>query len=390
LLVLLGTFGLLVVAAIGSLALQFGVPDGPPLSARGYGVTGSVALARWAEALGYKTRIVEGRPYQLPDDMRLLLMLQPDARYALNDSEQQELLRWVHAGGTLVLAEESDVSYPETRHGPAQASNGDTSALQAFGFGVDSTGLVESGGDARVVMAKAFGDEPAGGSFSVRSADVLTVPVDARTLATVDGRPVIASRQVGNGLVIASSTTFPFTNDGLRDNADARVVLSLLHLAPAGGVVGFDEYHHGSRQTASILSWMVSAPSGLALTLALALVAVYVVWTGRRMGRAFVPPELRIRRQPSEYVTAMANLARAAGQSDYTLRRYRDTLKQRLGRPYRIDPALDDDAFVDELLKAGAPVDAARLRALLNALRRGTRSKAELVRLAREAGEFGT
>src|SRR5690349_9644063 len=81
--ILLGAFSLLVVAALISLALQLGAPDGPPLGARAYGVTGSVALVRWVHALGYETRIVEGRPYHLSDDMHLLFLLQPNAAYAL-------------------------------------------------------------------------------------------------------------------------------------------------------------------------------------------------------------------------------------------------------------------------------------------------------------------
>ncbi|HEY3340810.1 MAG TPA: hypothetical protein VGK81_02285, partial [Anaerolineae bacterium] len=232
--------------------------------------------------------------------------------------------------------------------------------------------------------------EPLAGDFEIRSGDTLTMPNDAQLLASLNAQPLIGMRRVGKGRVIAFSTIYPFTNEGLRDDDDARMVLNLLHLAPQGGIIGFDEYQHGSRQTASLMAWLVSTPAGLAVVLALILGVAYILWTGRRMGRVFVPPELRIRRQPSEYVTAMANLARAAGQSDATLLRYRDGLKQRLGLPYRINAALPDDVFVEELCKADPATDSTRLKALLLALTRGHASRAEFVRLAREASEFAS
>ena len=44
--VVFGAFGLLAIGAFVSLLLQIGVPDGPPLGARAYGVTGGLALSR--------------------------------------------------------------------------------------------------------------------------------------------------------------------------------------------------------------------------------------------------------------------------------------------------------------------------------------------------------
>ena len=84
----------------------------------------------------------------------------------------------------------------------------------------------------------------------------------------------------------------------------------------------------------------------------------------------------------------MANLARAAGQQRPVLAHYRDWLKQRLGKPYRIDPSLTNDAFVAELARSDESVDAKRLLALLISLSNGARSRAEFVRLAREASEY--
>jgi hypothetical protein len=318
--------------------------------------------------------------------MRLLFMLQPNALYTLGNAERDELERWVREGGTLVLAVERYVSYPFTRRGPPQAASGDAAGLQAFNFGLRKA--FSSGKMLTLTLRQNFTPGILVGDFQVRAGDTLTVPAGATILAADGDRAIVASRQIGQGRVIAFASTYPFTNEGLRNEGNARLALSLLRLAPAGGVIGFDEYHHGSRQTPSLMAWLFTAPAGQGVLLALALLAVYILWTGRRFGRVFVPPELRIRRQPSEYVLAMANLARAAGQSNATLLRYRDGIKRRLGRPYRIDPNLDDDAFVAELAQADASLDRERLLKLLRELSASRRlSVAQFVELAKEAGE---
>jgi hypothetical protein len=386
LLILLAAFLLLVIGAGISLALQLRAPDGPPLSTRAYGVTGSVALARWAEALGYQVKSVESRPYRIPQDVQVLFVLQPAAQYAFSQAETDELLRWVRGGGTLVVALEASVFYPVTRRGPVQFANGDQALLDAFDIKLDRGARTYT---LTVAMQQPLFMQRASEDFEAPVRDSLKIPDDAVALAGARGDVVLASRRIGDGRVIVSSLTYPFTNEGLRDDGNAMLALNLLRLAPAGGTIEFDEYHHGVRQTASIFAWLVSAPAGQGVLLALACLAVFILWTGRRMGRPFTPPELRIRRQPGEYVLAMANLARAAGQRDAALLRYHDWLKRKLGRPRRVDPQLSDEQFVAELCAVDPGVDGERLRKLLRELSaKGHISAERFVRLAREASEF--
>ncbi len=387
--ILLGALVLISIASVASLALQLNAPDGPPLSARAYGVTGGWALARWVETLGYPTRMVESRPYKIPDSVELLFMLQPSSVYALGESDTKELMRWVHSGGTLVVAVQSNVDYPITRRGAPQTSRGDFTALAAFGITATTSGKFSASNTPQTVdIVGQLDSDAVLSSFSIRGSNELEAPNDATVLATLDGRVVAVSRYQGDGRVIAFASPYAFSNEGLDEDNNARLVLSLLGTVAGGSTIGFDEYQHGSRQATSITSWLVSAPAGQGTLLALLLLAAYILWTGRRLGRIFVPPELRIRRIPSEYVVAMANLARAAGQQNATLQRYNHSLKQRLGKPYRIDPILPDDVFVAELAQSDAGVDGKRLLALLTSLSRGTRSRTEFVRLARDAAEY--
>jgi len=379
----------LLAGALAAASLQLGAPDGPPLSARAYGVTGSVALARWHEAMGFRVRLVEGRPYRIPRDARLLYVLQPNAHYAFAREELATLRQWVEAGGLLVLAFECEVSYPITRRGPAQYALLDESPLGAFGF---DTTLLETRQVTATLAQPLLSTLPVG-DFQWRrdnkdNALALDPPDDALIHAQVDDGALIVSRRMGSGRVIALAGAFPFTNEGLRNEANARLILNLAGLVPPGSVVAFDEFHHGSRQTPSLLGWLLSAPAGLAVSLTLALIGAYMVWSGRRFGRPFVMPELRVRRAPSEYVLAMANLSRAAGQRNAALLRYHAWLKRRLAQPWRLDVSQPDHRFVEELRAVGAPVDYERLARLLNDLQRGATSDAHFARLAREAAEF--
>lgn len=386
---LLAGIAVLLLGAVIAAGLQLGAPDGPPLSARAYGVTGSVALARWHEAMGFRVRLIEGRPWHIPAETRLLYILQPSRRYAFTPQELATLSAWVRDGGVLALAFEDEVYYPITRRGPAQYARFDESPLQQFGFNVDprETRWITA------VIGQPILAFPPVDEFRWRYDDQNTIlaidpPDDAVRHALAEEGVIVASRRVGQGRVIAFAGVYPFTNEGLRDEAGARVILNLAGLVPPGSVVAFDEFHHGARQTPSLLGWMLSAPAGLGVSLALALIGAYIAWSGRRFGRPFVMPELRVRREPSEYVLAMANLARAAGQRNAALLRYHAWLKRRLAQPWRIDPALPDHLFVAELRAVGAPVDYERLARLLNDLQRGATSPGHFVRLAREAATF--
>lgn len=387
--VLLIAVAVLAAGALVAATLQLGAPDGPPLSARAYGVTGSVALARWHAAMDFRVRLVEGRPYRIPQDARLLYVLQPNARYAFAREELATLRRWVEAGGVLALAIENEVRYPITRRGPAQYALLDESPLGTFGF---DTALLETRQVTATLTRPLLAALPVG-EFQWRrdnqdNALALDPPDDAVIHAQVDEGVLIASREVGAGRVIVLAGAFPFTNEGLRDESNARLILNLAGLVPAGSVVAFDEFHHGARQTPSLLGWLLSAPAGLAVSLALALIGAYIVGAGRRFGRPFVMPELRVRREPSEYVLAMASLSRAAGQRNAALLRYHAWLKRRLAQPWRLDVSLPDHHFVEALRSVGASVDYDRLLRLLNDLQRGATSDAHFVRLALEVAEF--
>ena len=95
---------------------------------------------------------------------------------------------------------------------------------------------------------------------------------------------------------------------------------------------------------------------------------IFLALQGRRFGRAVPLPSDRLRREPVEYIQAMANLFRRSGQRAAILKHYRDQLRRRLTERYALDPHLDDIELVKTIVFRDPTVDEAALRGLLRRL----------------------
>jgi hypothetical protein len=140
----------------------------------------------------------------------------------------------------------------------------------------------------------------------------------------------------------------------------------------------------------SLRTWLVTTPPGWAILYGALVVFAYLLIGGRRFGAPVPLPEHVARRTTAEFITAMANLRRRAGRRHDTLRHYKEQLKRRLARPYRIDPKLADDQFVEELARCD-PNCAARqadLAQLLSKLGRKRVSEREMIALVIQAAEW--
>ena len=235
----------------------------------------------------------------------------------------------------------------------------------------------------------------------------------APLLATLEG-PVALTFAQGHGRVIVSAAPFAFTNAGLKLAGNPALALNLATVdglsagvannngnksngafgAGAAGVVWFDEWHHGARpgnEAAGIVGpdqWLRGTPAGQALLFVAAVLFLALLLRGARFGRPVPLPRDTARRAPLEYITAMANLHRRAGQRRAALRHYHDQIKRRLGRRYRLDPSLRDPEYVARLAELRPGLDAAALRGLLLALSQPAVSEETLVRLAGQAADW--
>jgi hypothetical protein len=208
--------------------------------------------------------------------------------------------------------------------------------------------------------------------------------VDVVPLLGRDTASVLVGVQQGEGYVYVASALFPFTNDGLRAEQNAALVLNLLRRAPPDARVVFDEWHHGFFEPPSLRSTVLSNAWGWALIYGALILVAYLILSGRRFGRPIPLAEEVARRSSAEYVDNIAGLLQRGGKRDYLREHYLSALKRRLARPYGLNPALDDPVFAEELCRY-RPIDRAKLEELLRRLRRPGLSDEELLRLLAEA-----
>lgn len=301
-----------VVVALLLAAMAGGRPGrgGPPLDPRSDGPLGTSALVSLLRGLGADVDLSAGLPG--PTD-EVALVLQD----TLSPEETTELLRWVDAGGTLVVTDPSSKLVP-----PAAGQ----------GLALDA-GPIRPG---RCTIRALGSIGAVDGGAAVRFRPSATEQVcfsDDRSGAFV----VVTER--GNGHLVSVGGAALLTNDllGRRDNA----VLAATLLAPLGrSTVRFVQAPVPAGGGTKTLGDLV--PIGLKralLQLGVAFV-LYALWRGIRLGRP-VPEDQLVQVAGSELVSAIGRLlsrTRSPGFAAEALRaRLRRSLRARLGLPTDAD-----------------------------------------------------
>lgn len=358
--ILIVLFAGLVALIGGSSGQSEGTAWGSP-SSHVSGPSGALALYRWAEDLGYATRRLEYEEFLGPagmppafDSADLLLVLGPGERYS--DAEAEAVRAWVEAGGTLVVAED--------RPGPGAPA---APLLAAFDLAIAPAAAQQTSAETPVLQP-ALGLPPARRVIAPEARIVATEREDVVALAGTVAEPVLLGLQVGEGYVFASASSYIFTNGGLREEDNPAAVLNMLRRAPAGGVILFDEIHHGFVGQASLRDLLLETPWGWAALYGGLVGAGYLALTGRRFGRPVPLRAEAARRSSAEYLASMAGLLRRAGKGGYVQAHFRAGLKRRLARDAGLSPDLDDQALVAVI----AQTRPARARAAAELLARMT------------------
>jgi hypothetical protein len=313
--------------AVAALVFTFATVDTTPTSSQRTGSVydggagGAAALRRYLEAMGARTTTVQGDRFaqDVPAAWVLFIL---GATEAITPADAASLKKFVAAGGTVVVATEAGLL--------------ERPLLDAFDVRI--TGLARPGTHA---LGSAFFADPPARALNVDRVGSLSLGPNALVLAT-DGRsPIAAQVREGRGLFYVIASLGPFLAGGLGEADNARVALAFAHdTVAAGGVVAFDEYHHGYHPSTDVLVLLQSTWPGRALVFASVAGFLYLVLSGRRLGPP-VPLDPRPARSSLDYIRGFAGLVRRSGRGEIARRRLRRDLRSGLARALGLDPGQD-------------------------------------------------
>lgn len=369
----LGLFVLLAIISGFSLYQETQAQALPPLANFSTQADGARALWLWLEALDYEVSDEATAVFAIPESAEVMLMLEPTT--FIEAGEWAVIDEWVEAGGTLVIA------------GSGLWAD---QAFSNYNFRLnlrEATVLQVS--QQTPMMASPMQPE-------IPSSDALLSLQSSRTDFVVHfalgKEPVVVSLAQGNGRIVLTTFTTPFSNKGLQTPGYAELVLNLISAAGEAQYIWFDEWHHGvraqSNEIANLGSWLRRTPLGRAFIFMAVVIFTALVLQGRSFGRPVPLPQDNSRRAPLEYITALANLSRRAGHRTAVLQDYHHRLKKSIGHRYRLNPTLSDDEFLAQLAEYNPNLDLAALRTLLQRLSVANIGENELVQLAAEVSEW--
>lgn len=329
------------------------------------GPGGTSVLRRYLEANGVRTTSLQSDRFVVPDEVRTVLLL--GATTEITTADVATLRAHVRAGGSLVVA--SDLALTER------------GLLEAFG--IRRGGAAVRPGEHEVA------------SIALATPLVRRILVDVGIaldpgpggIALVSDRSgaIVAAVREGLGTVFVVGTLAPFLNGSIGSADNGRLALALAGLALPGGVVAFDEYHHGLRASPNALAALTGSWPGRSLLLAGLLGFAYIALTGRRLGPP-LPLDPRPPRSSLEFVRSFAGLMRRSGRREIPQRRIREDLRTGLARQCGLDPATPAEE-VFEVLARREPARAVRARALDDALAGRTRDE-QLLRIVAEVQDL--
>ncbi|MEW6404508.1 MAG: DUF4350 domain-containing protein [Chloroflexota bacterium] len=367
----IGLFLLLVLVTAAAAARQSRSEEIPYLSTSS-APGGALALKLWLNELGIDTVDSPLSTFVPPQNADLILMLQPG--FPITESEWRLLDQWVDKGGTLLLAGSTLQFY------------------QAVGHYEFDILLLDESPEELTPQTPLFSSPPLAAPAPISPDYYLSSQLDGYvTHLAVRDLPVTVSFEQGQGRVVLSTIPDPFSNIGLKDDANAELVLNLLALsARKPETAWLDDWHHGI-QGAAILGpgqWLRNTSPGHAILFVIGVIFVALFMRGSGFGRPVPLPHEIKRRGPLEHVTAIANLNRKAGHRAAVLQQYHHYLKRHLGRRYRLDPSLPDVDYVRQLSQLNPGLDVSALAELLKRLSHQNPAESDIIKLAAETARW--
>ena len=311
--------------------LAFGAsgPRRPPGDSTSYQPDGAQALYQWAQASGIASRRLYDRTAPLPARATVLL-IEPEVQFAgVGDDRYEALLR---TGGTLVITGGVITPRPIIPEvSLAIVPMAATSQARAAGGGATFPLRARS----RVVA------RPGRGTVDRDPPEPL--------LTTPDGEWLAARQRVLGGTVLLAATSSLLSNETLRSPQAAAFVWREVLTPAAGGELLFDHSHYVTPSSqeeapATLTQLLVTRSWGLALCFAAAVVFVYLLLAGQRLGPPLPPLQAAAaERTMFEQVQAVGGALHRGGQLAFARQHFARHYARRLAeRGGQRDAATDE------------------------------------------------
>lgn len=345
-----------------------------PLDSASGQPSGAKALRVWLDEMGYRVSTRTLVNFAPPADAAVVLMLEPT--HLVTNRELERLDEWVEDGGTLFVAGDG-------QNVQSVADHFRVSSETVLAINAPVTALHPR------LHAVAEWDTPQLSPdiiFQPRTEDVIPL------LQIEDGLVALALPQ-GDGMIVLSALNEPFANYAIEENAELALNLITFSGVADDGLIWFDEWHHGVRTVINpdaIIgpnAWLRQTRQGQALIYAGLLLFVMLFWQGRRFGRSIPLQPTKLRRAPLEYVSAIANLNRRAGNRSAILADYKRRFKRQLGTRYHVDPTQPDSDFLTTLRQKNAHLDVDEIGTVLQRLNTA-RDEGEMVAISAEVSDW--
>ena len=158
----------------------------------------------------------------------------------------------------------------------------------------------------------------------------------------------LMSSEYGKGKIFWCTSPWSFSNEGIKEENNLDLVLAIAG-NQKGGVVLFDEYHHGFGRNISVFTLLprLTNLGLLQILLAMVLLGLTLAW---RFGPARLPEVERFTRSRAEYLTSMAGLLERAHATHVVRDRLDTLLRRRLCRRL----GLTFTATANEIIRANS------------------------------------
>ncbi|GAA5529743.1 DUF4350 domain-containing protein [Herpetosiphon gulosus] len=337
-------------------------------------IDGAAALQLWLSKIGYQTESFEYRHFdELDQATNSLISIKPADPTNWRIEEINAVLAWVEdTGGTLIVADDQQ--------------NGIFTRLDLTVMSRDELNPTTTNETSHAFVNPAVSGLQNYQTISYFERD----RPNSQVLVGTEQQPTMLGISRGRGMIYVSTNVGLFTNTGLFHESNARILLNMVNRVPAGGVIAFDEVHHGRAliPRAAPVPAQPYSPLVAAMVYSAIVVGLWALLSGRRFGQ-IVPSRIDLmRRNSSEYVQSMANLFQRGRQAEHMQAHYKTYLKRRVAKPYGINPKLDDQSFLSEVQRYSDTIDRNHLAHLLNHLSQPNPSEATILALVNDIDRF--